>query len=146
MINFGVILAKVDGDQLVLKPRPFSFFTNLRMLNPHQGLFTRKAVFEKIGMFDARFRLGMDYEHLLRAKKAGFTLRAVGEVLAVMPATGVSSREDWAARHDLLMEQWRAQVKTRPGLLPRLGYALFWAGFYPAYYLKNRFFRNRRFY
>lgn len=146
LVNFGVILAKQEGVQIILKPRPFSFFTNLRMLNPHQGLFTHKTVFETIGPFDARFRLGMDYEHLLRAKKAGFNLRAVDDVLAVMPATGVSSRENWAAKHDLMMEQWRAQVKTRPGAVIRLGYALFWIGFYPAFFVKHRFFRNRRFY
>ena len=146
LINFGVILAKDNNVQLTLKPRPFSFATNLRMLNPHQGLFARKTVFEQIGLFDPDFKIGMDYEHLLRAKKAGFTLSAVETVLAIMPDTGISSREDWASKHSLMMEQWRAQLKTYPGMAARLGYALFWSGFYPTYFLKNRFFKERRFY
>ena len=33
---------------------------------PHQGLFTKKKLFEKFGYFDRETKYAMDYEHLLR--------------------------------------------------------------------------------
>jgi len=145
-VSFEVMLQQPDGDQIVINSRPYSLFTDLRMLNPHQGLFCRKSVFDRVGLFDTSFRIGMDYEHLLRAKRAGCTLEAVNSVLSIMPATGVSSRQDWASKHELLMEQRRAQIKNTPGLLPRMGYWIFWAAFYPAYFLKSKLLKNVRFY
>jgi len=147
LVGFDVMLENMaNGGSLRLRARPFSLATNFRMLVPHQGLFCRKAVFDMIGGFDGSFRIGMDYDHLLRAKRAGFSLQVVREVLSRMPATGISSREDWPARHALMMEQWRAQLKNFPGFLHRAVFSAFWSVFYPAFFVKRKLFRNWRLY
>jgi len=56
----------------------------------HSGLFTHRSYFEKYGLFDPDFRIGMDYEWLLRGALA---VRAVHVPLLVtnMRAGGVST-------------------------------------------------------
>lgn len=148
LVGFDVMLDNMadGGGSIRHKARPFSLITDFRMLVPHQGLFCRKTVFDRIGGFDCSFRIGMDYDHLLRAKRSGLRLHVVRQVLARMPATGISSRDDWPARHALLMEQWRAQRTNFPGPLSRVVYALFWSVFYPAFFIKRKIFRKWRFY
>ncbi len=70
MVNFDVLFVKPDGREEVLPARPISLATEFRLLNPHQGLFTHRRVFERIGAFDENVRMVMDYDHMLRAKHA----------------------------------------------------------------------------
>lgn len=146
MVGFDVLFDKGEGGIERLPSRKFSRFTNYRMLNPHQGLFCARAMFEDIGGFDPKLRLTMDYDHILRAKFAGYGLKTVPQIISVMPATGISSRETWSARHEMLAEQAKVHRKNARNFLQKLSYYAFWAAFYPAYFVKWHLLRNTRFY
>lgn len=146
LVGFDVLFDKGHGNVERLRSRPFSRYTDLRMLNPHQGLFCHREVFDTIGLFNPSLRLAMDYDHILRAKKAGFGLVAVPEVVSIMPATGVSSQETWNTRHRILSEQAKIHFRNARGLTDKFGYFAFWAAFYPAFFMKWHVARNRHFY
>lgn len=66
---FGRIVDDVQGQ---LRPEPFAAprfsLAALRRGNfvPHPATFVRRAVFQRFGGFDTRYRLAMDYEYWLR--------------------------------------------------------------------------------
>ncbi len=75
---------------------------------PHPTFYVRRAVYERLGLFDTRFRIAADYESILRFLGHG-GVRSVylPQVLVRMRLGGVSnqslgsmvrkSREDYAA-------------------------------------------------
>lgn len=146
MVGFAVRFVQPDGTARIIRPHPLGVGTELRVLNPHQGLFCHRRVFDAIGGFDTAIPIGMDYDHMLRAKHAGFDLKVVDKVLSIMPADGVSSQSDWAGRSQRMREQFRIQWKNAPHVLHKAGLLGFWALFYPAYGLKYLVAPQRRFY
>lgn len=66
---FGRIVDDVDG-QLLAEPftAPRFSMAALQRVNfvPHPATFVRRAVFQRFGGFDTRYRLAMDYEFWLR--------------------------------------------------------------------------------
>lgn len=59
---------------------------------PHQGLFHRRSLFERVGRFDESFRVVADYELVLRALANGLTVATHdGPIPAAMTFGGVSS-------------------------------------------------------
>jgi GT2 family glycosyltransferase len=93
---------------------------------PHQGVFCRRDLFDRIGMFDTSFHISMDYEFGLRALRRGATCRIVPEVVSRMPATGTSSRLDWPSLRQRFAEEGRAQERHCPNRLMRAVYAVYW--------------------
>ena len=83
-----------------------------RNMIPHQAAFTRREYFDRVGRFDETFRMAMDYDHFLRARK---DLRAhfVPLVLVGMRAGGACVKDVVAT----LQEFRRAQIKNQA--LPR---------------------------
>jgi glycosyltransferase involved in cell wall biosynthesis len=85
---------------------------------PHQGTFHRRSLFDRRGAFDLAFRLGPDYELLLRELKEGAAAFLPGLVVAGMGYGGLTSSPDNALRG--LWEIRRAQKKNGiPGPGPR---------------------------
>ena len=76
LISGQVVLIEKDGAERLRKVRNLGLLTELRMTSPHQGLLTRKDLFEMIGGFDKKFRIAMDYDFLIRAKRAGASFRS----------------------------------------------------------------------
>jgi hypothetical protein len=86
------------------------------MCLPHTGLMHHRSLFEAHGRFDESFRIGGDYELLLRELRSGEALFVPDLVVAGMGHGGVSSDPEGSLR--LMREFRRAQVKngaTRPG-------------------------------
>jgi glycosyltransferase involved in cell wall biosynthesis len=86
------------------------------MCLPHTGLMHHRSLFETHGRFDESFRIGGDYEMLLRELRSGEARFVPGLVVAGMGHGGVSSDPEGSLR--LMREFRRAQVKngaTRPG-------------------------------
>jgi glycosyltransferase involved in cell wall biosynthesis len=79
------------------------------MCLPHTGLMHHRSLFEAHGKFDASFRIGGDYEMLLRELRTGEALFVPGLVVAGMRHGGVSS--DPAGSLRMLREFRRAQRK-----------------------------------
>ena len=75
---------------------------------PHPTFYVRRAVYERLGLFDARFRISADYESVLRILgRGGIKTAYLPQVLVRMRLGGISnrslrsmllkSREDYAA-------------------------------------------------
>ena len=59
---------------------------------PHPTFFARRAVYERLGMFDTDFRIAADYDWLLRVLGSGVQPAYVPEVLVKMRWGGASNR------------------------------------------------------
>jgi hypothetical protein len=77
---------------------------------PHQGTFHRRSLFEKKGIFDLDFKIGPDYELLLRELKEGIAAFIPGLVIAGMGYGGLTSSPENALRG--LLEIRKAQKKN----------------------------------
>lgn len=58
---------------------------------PHQALFARKAVFNKIGVFHTQYRLSADYEWILRAWAARTSFCSIPDVCTNFRIGGIST-------------------------------------------------------
>lgn len=109
---------------------------------PHQGVLCRRNLFEKIGNFDRQYRIAMDYEWFLRAIAAGIKIQTTSLPLSIMPATGISARNDWPSLRARLDEDRTLHLKYARGPLMRGLYHLYWIAYRPfkfcRSYLKNR--------
>lgn len=130
MVSFAVLLRSENSDTR-LRPKPLGLRTEFKMTSPHQGLFVRRALYDRIGVFDAGLRIASDYEFLLRARRAGASLVAVDEVLAIMPETGISTRPDWPSVRRRLMEDRELQRRHATGSMSRAINSLFWNAYLP---------------
>lgn len=89
-----VIRADLNGNPVrrFRLPRRFRKQSLLfRMSLPHQGLFVPRALFDRIGPFDAAHVFAMDYEHLLRAYRAFPPVILLHEPVALWRAGGVGA-------------------------------------------------------
>lgn len=59
----------------------------------HQALFARRALFERVGHFDLRFRLNADYDWILRAFRAGARRQWVDRNVAFFSCGGAHTRD-----------------------------------------------------
>lgn len=92
----------------------------------HQGVFTSRALFTRIGGFDPSFRIAMDYEFLLRASRSGCRISKCDVVLSRMADGGISSRSDWQSLLRRFSEERRVQLEHCPGPAMRAVYAMYW--------------------
>jgi glycosyltransferase len=79
----------------------------LGWMPPHPSLYVRRAVFDRVGMFDAKLRIAGDYEFMLRLfSQPALRVAYVPEVLVDMRVGGASQRSLHAllqkSREDLL--------------------------------------------
>jgi len=126
------VLFGSEGTAALMRPRGASAWLNFKTGLNHQGTFIRRALFERIGLYDTSLRIAMDYEFFLRAYRAGACFRCHDEpVIALMRDTGVSSQLDWSNLKGRLAEEQRIHRKLQtPTLVP--AYAAWWA-LYPRY-------------
>lgn len=133
ILSCDVVFAAADGDRL-LRSGGFGPRMNFKAAVPHQGAFCRRAIFERLGGFDPTFRIAMDFDFFLRAKRAGVRLRTAGAPRTRMPDTGVSSRLDWPSLARRFAEERRVQRRHCPGP----GTAALNAALWPPYLLYRR--------
>lgn len=128
IVSFDVLFQTAQGDRRI-RSRGLTFWTNFKTTIPHQGAFCRRVLFDRIGLFNSSFQIGMDYDFFLRAHRAGTIVQRVPEILAHMPASGVSSEREWPSLARRFAEERRAHLAHCPGPAMRAAYALYW----PAY-------------
>lgn len=58
---------------------------------PHPATFVRRAVYQKYGMFDLKYRIAADRELLLRLMAEGVSFKRIDAVLAEFRRTGISN-------------------------------------------------------
>lgn len=67
-----------------------------RMIN-HPSCFVPRVVYDRVGLFDTRYRVAADYDFLLRAYRGGVSFRHVEKVLANFRLGGFSARHSSSA-------------------------------------------------
>jgi glycosyltransferase involved in cell wall biosynthesis len=108
------------------QPRGFTWHMYFKTGIFHQAAFCRRSLFERIGNFDTRFRIAMDYDFFLRAYRAGATLQRIPAAFSVMGDTGISSRRDWASLWERFREERAVQAKASPGRAMQAVYSAYW--------------------
>ena len=114
-----VVLVNERGEETQRLGRPWDVvrdrFRQIMCL-PHTGLMHHRSLFETHGQFDESYRIGGDYEMLLRELRAGEARFVPGLVVAAMGHGGASTDP---ARSLLMIQEFRrAQVQHglgRPG-------------------------------
>lgn len=89
-----VMLLSNDGEKLYPVGEPWPAIKNRfkqGLCLPHQGVMHRRSLFERNGFFDESFRIGGDYELLLRELKTHDAIFISGVVLTGMRQGGLSS-------------------------------------------------------
>lgn len=111
----------------LLRPRRWWAWLNIKGL-PHQGTLIRRALFQRCGLYDTTYAVGMDYEFFLRALRRGAQFR-VGGVSAIvsMGTAGISSRRDWSALSLRFAEERRAHFRHLPTRWLAPLYMFYWA-------------------
>ena len=120
-------------------PRGLNLWTYFKTGIYHQGVFCKRKVFEKVGLFDSEFNISMDYDFFLRVYKAGIKAKTCPMFLTVMRETGISSqRQNWADVIKILGEEKRIHSKHCSSSLMKYIYQLYWFLYLP--YKKFQFF------
>lgn len=73
----------------------------------HQAVFARRAAFEKFGLFDTQYKIGADFDWLLRVFRRGAGTRYLGFPIAFYDDCGLSARNKTKASSE------RAQIRRR---------------------------------
>lgn len=131
IVSFDVLVTHRDGD-IRFRSRGLGRALETSMSVPHQGAFVRRDLYERIGAFDAQYKVGMDYEFMLRAKRAGASCKVVGRISSIMPADGISARRDWPSLQKRLAENRLIHSVHARGLRNRVVQKLYWS-VYPLY-------------
>lgn len=131
IVAFAVCMKYRDGQLRRLAPKGLGFLSRFQMTMPHQGVFCRRTLFERLGAFDTSFRIAMDYDFFLRCLNRGCRVVTSNEVLSIMPATGISSQPDWNSVSNRLAEFRRAQQRNLASPLDRLAGGIYWLAYLP---------------
>ncbi len=62
---------------------------------PHQGSFTKREVFAKVGGFNIYFKIRMDYEFFTRCYNQGVTCKCIPRIIVCYDSSGVSSTDTY---------------------------------------------------
>jgi glycosyltransferase involved in cell wall biosynthesis len=115
-----------------LKSRKFNLLTFFKMPIRHQGAFCKKSLFEKIGSFDDKLKINMDYDFFLRAYNRHASLKCFDMPLSFMRDTGISSKKDWYNLEKRFMEERKIHYKNTNNKYMKFIYSLYWL-FYKKY-------------
>ena len=123
---FSMLLEQSDGSRIHISARGFGVMTNLKQGLLHPATLIRRSLFERLGPYDERFSIAMDYEFFLRAYRRRARVRCFPELtLSVMRAGGISSRKDWPTLSHRLAEERLAHRLHEQGCWSAL-YSLYW--------------------
>lgn len=131
IVSFDVLVTHPDGD-VRFPSRGLGAKLERSMSVPHQGAFVRRDLYDRIGAFEAQYKVGMDYEFMLRAKRAGASCKVVGRISSIMPADGISARRDWPSLQKRLAENRLIHSVHARGLRDRIVQKIYWS-IYPLY-------------
>lgn len=115
----------------IIRARPFSFRTRLKIPVPHQSVFIKRKLFDQIGHYDESFRITMDYDWLYRAYLMKIPMNVRTEVLTIMSGEGISSQTDRASIQRRFTEEKRVHLKNSGFLVRYLFYKPYWSFYFP---------------
>ncbi|GAB5413443.1 MAG: glycosyltransferase family 2 protein [Congregibacter sp.] len=124
VVAFDIISVRDGRDYRLSTPRP----ARRLILKPlhHQGIFCRRNLMCEVGSFNSEFKVCMDYEWFVRAKRHGIRFKSSKTIVSRMPATGISSRLDWRSLQDRFAEERLVQKQYSQSFAARWLYAIYW--------------------
>lgn len=69
---------------------------------PHPGCFVRRSLYDRVGMYDTRYRISADYDFIWRCRRAGVVLTILAEPLVNMAVGGLANSSRGLARDETL--------------------------------------------
>lgn len=89
-----------NGAKIVLKSSLLHLHKGMTIQHP--ATFVRRNVYERVGLFDIRYRIGADYDFILRCLKANIPVVILNDILTRMRGGGKGGSrfhiEDWKIR------------------------------------------------
>jgi glycosyltransferase involved in cell wall biosynthesis len=124
------------------KPISLLWWNRFRNILPHQGVFVNRSVFDRIGRFDERFSISMDYDFFYRAMISRCRIKFGKTPVAIVGGTGLSSNDSFIPKR--LREEFCVQNKNETNYLWRIGQFIFQLLYFPYKirilpFLKNHF-------
>lgn len=71
---------------------------HFRMVFPHPGMFVKRDVYKRVGMFSLKYQIASDYDWTLRAYNAGVEFFCVPDVFANFRMNGISTTHAYQAK------------------------------------------------
>ena len=98
----GDIIKVQDNISLYrLKPSNINAHIWHEMPLNHPATFVTKNAYEKVGKFNAKLKIAMDYDMVLRLYKSDFNFHYIDKVLTKMRYGGASDEEVWRGRLEI---------------------------------------------
>lgn len=97
----------------------------------HQGLLVHRQAWDRVGPYDTRFTIVMDFDWLLRAYRLDLPVLRLGYELAHVATGGLSSARQGSLYHQRLREEQAARLKNSPNMYWNCLYKLFWLVYWP---------------
>lgn len=123
---FQVMSVYPDKTRKLLSNRNFGFSTYFKMGSCHQGHVISRNLFGKYGNYDNSFKIGMDYEFVLRVFSQRVKSKSVDVVISCMGKTGISSRTDWTGLTQRFLDERKAHEKNCPSAILGAIYPVYW--------------------
>ncbi len=123
---FQVMSVYPDKTRTLMPNRKFGLSTYFKMGSCHQGHVISRKLFEEYGPYDSSFKIGMDYDFVLRVFLQRVKSRSVDVVISCMGQTGISSRKDWAGLRQRFMDERLAHEKNCANPLLKAIYPVYW--------------------
>ena len=123
---FQVMSVYPNKTRKLIPNRNFGLLTYFKMGSCHQGHVISRKLFERYGPYDSSFKIGMDYDFVLRVFLQHVKSRPVDVVISCMGQTGISSRKDWAGLRQRFMDERKAHEKNCANPLLKAIYPVYW--------------------
>lgn len=123
---FQVMSVYPDKIQKLIPNRNFGLLTYFKMGSCHQGHVISRKLFERYGSYDSSFKIGMDYDFVLRVFLQHVKSRSIDVVISCMGKTGISSRKDWAGLRQRFMDERKAHEKNCTNPMLKAIYPVYW--------------------
>jgi hypothetical protein len=72
----------------------------------HQAMFIHRSVYDKLGRYSVQYRLGSDYDFVLRAEEENVPFIPVGNFLVYYRNSGLSARDMWMSLDEGSRVHW----------------------------------------
>ncbi len=135
MYFFNIQLKKPNQKPITAHINKIAWWYHFKPTFTHQGALIHKRVFDKIGSYDTRFKITMDYDLYYRAINQQFTYQISDIPITVMNVGGLSSNKK--SIMDRIREEYRVQRKNEKHLLWKIIQALYRIPYYPFKYVKT---------
>ncbi len=90
-ILYGKIKYWKNNSPLFIRENENISLLNKGMVIPHPTVFIPKAIYEKIGLFDVKFKVAADWELMLRLRKNKYKFEVINNLIVNFTCDGVSS-------------------------------------------------------